>query len=70
MADTFRAVLIEKTDDARRVSVTDLPTAELMDGAVTIAVDYSTVNYKDGLALTDASPAERGVRRYAEAGLR
>jgi len=58
---TFRAIRIDKhSDDATQtVALTDVDEADLMPGEVTVAVEYSTVNYKDGLALTGAAPVVR-----------
>ena len=58
---TFRALLIEKTADGQTVSLKDLTDAELMDGDVTVAVTHSSLNYKDGLAITRKAPV---VRRF------
>src|SRR5690606_13010202 len=62
MSERFEAVLINR-DESKKQSVdfVDLSEADLMDGDVTVAVEYSTVNYKDGLALTGKSPV---VRRF------
>jgi acrylyl-CoA reductase (NADPH) len=60
---SFRALLVTR-DEATKVqsaALTDLTDADLMDGDVTVAVDWSTVNYKDGLAVTGKSPV---VRRF------
>jgi len=59
MADTFRALMVTKTDDGQTVELKDITDVDLMDGDVTIAVSHSTVNYKDGLALTGAAPILR-----------
>jgi len=55
----FSAILIEKNDDAQSVSVTEVDEAQLPEGDVTIDVEYSTMNYKDGLAITGSSPVVR-----------
>ena len=52
MADKFRALLVTKDGDRQIVAVTELTDADLMEGDVTVAVEHSTVNYKDGLAIT------------------
>ena len=52
MADYFRALLVSKDGDQQSVVVTELTEADLMDGDVTVAVEHSTVNYKDGLAIS------------------
>jgi len=59
---TFKALLVEKNDDGKtNASVQDLDDARLPDGDVTVAVDYSTVNYKDGLCV---GPGGGLVRDY------
>lgn len=58
---TFKAMVIEKSDSGTRAAVQDFDEANLMDGDVTVRVEYSTVNYKDGLALTGKAPV---VRRF------
>ncbi|HEX4157849.1 MAG TPA: MDR family oxidoreductase [Rhizomicrobium sp.] len=59
MSDRFKALLITKENDSQTVTETELSVADLMEGDVTIAVSHSTVNYKDGLALTGRSPVVR-----------
>lgn len=58
---TFKAIVIEKSDAGTKAALTDFDEANLMDGDVTVAVEYSTVNYKDGLAVTGKAPV---VRRF------
>jgi acrylyl-CoA reductase (NADPH) len=58
---TFKAIRIDKAEKGTTASLTQFDEAELMDGDVTVAVEWSTVNYKDGLALTGKSPV---VRRF------
>lgn len=58
---TFKAIVIDKAESGQTVSLTDFDDKDLMDGDVTVAVEYSTLNYKDGLALTGKSPV---VRRF------
>ena len=60
---TFKAVVVEKADAGQTVRLTDFDEKDLMDGDVTVAVEYSTLNYKDGLALTGKSPV---VRRFPD----
>ncbi len=57
----FKAVVVDKTDAGQTVRLRDFDEKDLMDGDVTVAVEYSTLNYKDGLALTGKSPV---VRRF------
>jgi len=58
---TFKAVRIEKADKGTTVALTQFDESELMDGDVTVRVEWSTVNYKDGLAVTGKAPV---VRRF------
>ncbi|ULE35398.1 acrylyl-CoA reductase (NADPH) [Mycobacterium sp. IDR2000157661] len=58
----FSALLIEKDDDGLHVDVTALDDSKLPDGSddtVTVDVEYSTLNFKDGLAITGRSPVVR-----------
>jgi acrylyl-CoA reductase (NADPH) len=55
----FKAVLIEKDDGGYRAILTDIDDARLPEGDVTVRVAYSTLNYKDGLAITGKSPVVR-----------
>ena len=58
---TFRAVRIDKSDSGQTAKLVDFDESELMDGDVTVRVEWSTVNYKDGLAISGKAPV---VRRY------
>ncbi|MBB1090790.1 MDR family oxidoreductase [Rhodopseudomonas pseudopalustris] len=58
---TFRAIRIEKAEKGTTAALTQFDDSELMDGDVTVAVEWSTLNYKDGLALTGKAPV---VRRF------
>ncbi len=58
---TFRAVRIDKSDAGQNVALVDFDEKDLMDGDVTVRVEWSTVNYKDGLAVTGKAPV---VRRF------
>ncbi len=55
----FKAVLIDKDEAGYRAGVTQLDDATLPEGDVTVRVDYSTLNYKDGLAITGKGPVVR-----------
>ena len=57
----FRAIVVEKGEGGQTVALKDFDDRELMDGDVTVRVTHSTVNYKDGLALTGKAPV---VRRF------
>ena len=65
---SFDALLLTKADDdsAPEAAVTELGEESLPEGNVVVAVEYSTVNYKDGLCL---SPNGGGlVRNYPHVG--
>ncbi len=56
----FTALLLTKDDDGEvSAEITELDEAALPEGEVTVAVEYSTLNYKDALAVTNASPIVR-----------
>src|SRR5580658_286530 len=55
----FNALVITKNDSTQATSITQLDEAQLPEGAVTVRVEYSTLNYKDGLAITGKSPVVR-----------
>ena len=59
MSETFRALLVTKTDDGQKSEIVDFNEADLMDGDVSVDIAASTINFKDGLALTGASPIIR-----------
>jgi acrylyl-CoA reductase (NADPH) len=58
---TFKAVRIDKAEKGQSVALVDFDEKDLMDGDVTVKVAWSTINYKDGLALTGKAPV---VRRF------
>ncbi|UPK33716.1 oxidoreductase [Bradyrhizobium sp. 186] len=58
---TFKAIRIDKADKGTTAALTQFDEAELMDGDVTVRGEWSTLNYKDGLALTGKAPV---VRRF------
>jgi acrylyl-CoA reductase (NADPH) len=55
----FKAILIEKTETGQNVELKELDDSALPEGNVTIDVQYSTINYKDGLAITGKGPVVR-----------
>jgi acrylyl-CoA reductase (NADPH) len=62
MAETFKAILVSRGEDKKQsVAVTEITDADLMEGDVTVAVEWTTLNYKDGLAITGKAPV---VRRF------
>ena len=58
---TFKAIRIDKAEKGTTAALAQFDEAELMDGDVTVAVEWSTLNYKDGLAVTGKAPV---VRRF------
>ena len=59
MSRQFRAIEISKTDKGQKLDFVTLNENDLMPGDVTVAVEHSTVNYKDGLAVTGRAPIIR-----------
>ncbi len=55
----FNAVLIENDSNGYRASISQVPVARLPEGDVTVSVHYSTLNYKDALAITGKGPIIR-----------
>jgi acrylyl-CoA reductase (NADPH) len=58
---TFKAIVIEKAEPRQKVALADFDDRNLMDGDVDVRVEWSTLNYKDGLAITGKAPV---VRRF------
>jgi acrylyl-CoA reductase (NADPH) len=56
---TYQALQIHKDDSGYRCTLQTLDDNALPEGDVTVQVDYSTLNYKDGLAITGKSPVVR-----------
>ena len=61
MPSDFRALVVVKDEQGYRTEDRRIADGDLMDGDVTVRVTHSTVNYKDGLAITGRSPV---VRRF------
>ncbi len=59
MSQTFRAIRLHKTGTGQETRFETLSEADLMPGDVTVRVTHSTLNFKDGLALTGKSPVVR-----------
>lgn len=59
MPSTFKVLKIDKDGEGQTVEFTEFSDSDLMDGSVTVAIEYSTVNFKDGLAITGKSPIIR-----------
>ena len=58
---TFKAIRVDKADKGTTVALTQFDEADLMEGDVTVRVEWSALNYKDGLAVTGKAPV---VRRF------
>jgi acrylyl-CoA reductase (NADPH) len=58
---TFQAIVIRKTDSGQDIGLESFDEHDLMEGDVTVRPEWSTVNYKDGLAITGKIPV---VRRF------
>src|SRR4030081_3153072 len=58
---TFKAIRIDKAEKGTAAALTQFDEADLMEGDVTVRVEWSTINYKDGLAITGKAPV---VRRF------
>src|SRR5215467_3893486 len=58
---TFKAIVIEKIETGSKAGLADFDERNLMDGDVTVRPEWSTLNYKDGLAITGKAPV---VRRF------
>lgn len=61
----FKGILIDKDDTGYRATLAELDEAQLPTGEVTVKVDYSTLNYKDGLAITGKGPVVRSFPMVA-----
>lgn len=59
---TFKALLSSKTGDAISTHLVDFKDEDLMPGDVTVAIEFSTVNYKDAMALSGRSPSFASFR--------
>ena len=55
----MKAIQVNKSEDDYKASVIEVSESKLPEGDVTVAVDYSTLNFKDSLAITGASPVIR-----------
>ena len=59
MSEKFKALMIEKEDDTQTVNMVEIDDNDLMEGNVLVKTTHSTLNYKDGLAITGTSPVVR-----------
>ena len=61
MSETFKALMLTEADGKVSAAITDVPLSDLPDGDVTVAVEYSDLNYKDGMVVNGIG---RLVREY------
>ena len=59
MSDTYKAIRIDKDNETQKVNLVELNENDLMEGDVLVDITHSTLNFKDGLALTGSSPVVR-----------
>lgn len=59
MSAQIRCILVTKTEAGQKAELSEIAEADLGEGEVTVAVSHSTLNYKDGLAITGAAPVVR-----------
>lgn len=59
MPNTFKALLVSKTDAGQSAAITEMDESQLMAGDVTVRISHSSLNYKDGLAVTGKGPILR-----------
>ena len=59
MSDSYRALVVDRRDGEVGAEIRTLSEADLPEGEVTVRIDYSCLNYKDGLALTGRAPIIR-----------
>ena len=59
MSENFKALMIEKNDENQSVEMVNIKEDDLMEGNILVNVTHSTLNYKDGLGITGASPVVR-----------
>ena len=59
MAETIKAIVAEEVEGKIRASLKEISTNDLPAGDVTVRVAYSTLNYKDGLAVTGTAKIAR-----------
>ena len=62
----FKSLQLSKSDAGFLAAITDTDESQLPAGDVLVKVDYSTLNYKDGLAITNKNPGLMGVRFHAK----
>ena len=61
MSETFKAFFLNKIDDEINHQIKEIKFTDLMPGNVLVKVEYSSFNFKDGLALTGTLPI---IKKY------
>ncbi|MGA8850142.1 MAG: MDR family oxidoreductase [Aeromicrobium sp.] len=69
MSDSFRALVVEDSESGQTASFRDLTTADLPDHAVLVEVEFSSLNYKDGLVVASPQKMARTTPLIAGADL-
>ena len=59
MTEKFRCILVTKSEAGQKAALSDFSESDLVEGDVTVGVTHSTLNYKDGLAVTGSAPVVR-----------
>lgn len=59
MSETFKALVLDKTETGQTAAIKQLSVGDLMDGDTVVRVTHSTLNYKDGLAVSGRAPIAR-----------
>ena len=57
----MKAIIVTKSETGTSATLGDMPESDLMEGDVTVRVSHSTVNYKDGLAVTGRGPCRQAL---------
>ena len=65
----FKAILLNESDGKVSAELAELDEAELPEEEVTVAVEYSTLNYKDGMALNGLGARDQACATYAKVGI-
>ncbi|GBL44579.1 hypothetical protein SFMTTN_0379 [Sulfuriferula multivorans] len=52
----FKAILLDKTTTVHDTKLVDLDDAQLLEDNVLVRIEYSSINYKDGPAITSRAP--------------
>ena len=70
MGETFKALVLDQVDDTFSAEFRDVAVDDLPEGDVTVAIEYSTINYKDGLVINGNVAGDSGRCGTRDAGKR